>query len=172
MPARKPTSKAGIEYAQKVARACELKLMGWGLQRIADEVGWASKSSVSRAIAKAMADAVNEPATEIVAQEIARLDAMLEGLWPRATAGNVRSVEGVLQIMTRRAKLLGLDDFDKRMMELAERRQALDEAQGAMVFAMMTRVFDQLELTPHQRALLPAIIPGEIERIAEVRPEP
>lgn len=161
MPTRKPTSKAGIEHAQKVARCCELRLMGWSFTRIGEEVGW-HKSTVSRAITKAMSDAVTEPATVIVAQELERLDAMLEGLWPRATTGNVRAVEGVLQIMNRRAKFLGTDDFDKRMMELAERRQALDEAQGAMVFALMNRVFDKLGLTPEQRALLPVVVPGEI----------
>jgi hypothetical protein len=134
------------------------------MEAIGKELDW-HKSTVSRAINKAMTEIIQEPAELIVTQELERLDAMLEGLWPRATAGNVRAVEGVLQIMNRRARYLGLDDFDKRMLELAERRQQLDEAQGALVYALMNRVFDRLELTPQQRALLPVIVPDEIAAI-------
>jgi len=162
MPARQ--KPADVAYALKVARCCELRLKGWTMERIGQDVGW-NKSSVSRAITKATLDMVAEPAEAIVVQELDRLDAMLEGLWPKATSGNVRAVEGVLGIMTRRAKYLGLDDFDKRVMELAERRQSLDEAQGAMVFGLLTRIFDRLELTDAQRALLPDIVPGEIAAI-------
>lgn len=153
-----------MEHALKVARCCELRLMGWSMEDIGKDVGW-HKSTVSRAITKAMTEVIAEPAEAIVEQELQRLDAMLAGLWPRATTGNVRAVEGVLQIMNRRAKYLGLDDFDKRLLELAERRQALDEAQGAMVYALMNRVFDRLDLTPEQRALLPVVVPDEIAAI-------
>ena len=42
-------------------------------------------------------------------KEIARLDGMLEKLWPKARRGEVSAVDRVLKIGERRAKLLGIE---------------------------------------------------------------
>ncbi|MFW6344772.1 MAG: hypothetical protein ACOC0M_00350, partial [Halomonas sp.] len=41
--------------------------------------------------------------------ELDRLDRLLLGLWPKATAGSVAHVDRAIKVMERRAKLTGLD---------------------------------------------------------------
>jgi hypothetical protein len=55
-----------------------------------------------------------EKAADVQRLEIARLDAMLAGIWDKARGGNVAAIDRVLGIMQRRAKLLGLDLADKQ----------------------------------------------------------
>jgi hypothetical protein len=57
---------------------------------------------------------VQEPAEELRTMEVARLDQMLLGLWPKAIKGDTWAVDRVLKIMERRAALLGLDAPVKR----------------------------------------------------------
>lgn len=45
--------------------------------------------------------------------DLERLDAALEGLWPKVQAGVPRAVDALLGILDRRAKLLGLDQAVK-----------------------------------------------------------
>jgi hypothetical protein len=67
---------------------------------------------------------------------LARLDAMLAGLWDAATSGDGRAVAAVLNIEERRAAVLAqrepepgtaVDEFTRR---LAERRQAAPAARN------------------------------------------
>jgi hypothetical protein len=50
-----------------------------------------------------------EHAGDIRDLEIERLDALLEGLWEKASNGDERAVNSALKIMERRSRLLGLD---------------------------------------------------------------
>jgi DNA-binding CsgD family transcriptional regulator len=50
-----------------------------------------------------------DEAEELRRLEIERLDALQEGLWPKAAQGSVPAVQTVLKLMERRARLLGLD---------------------------------------------------------------
>jgi hypothetical protein len=63
-------------------------------------------------------DRLNEKRTEQASNvqrlEISRLDEMLKGIWAKAKAGNFQAINSVLAIMTRRARLLGLDLADKQ----------------------------------------------------------
>jgi hypothetical protein len=46
--------------------------------------------------------------------ELERMDAMIVALWPKVEKGDVQSVQAALGVMTRRAKLLGLDAPSKQ----------------------------------------------------------
>ncbi len=98
------------ERAARNERALELHLAGASYQKIATALGFASKSSAHEAVQKALAS--SRPVTiagEALETELARLDAMLVGLWAAARRGNVAAVDRVLKIMERRSKYLGLD---------------------------------------------------------------
>ena len=58
---------------------------------------------------RAIRDITKEPAKDVLELEVARLDAMLAGLWEKATDGDDKAVTSALRIMDRRAKYLGLD---------------------------------------------------------------
>jgi len=50
--------------------------------------------------------------------EALRLDQMQAALWQRATDGEVRAIDRILRIMERRARLLGLDEPERRETKL------------------------------------------------------
>ena len=102
-------------------------------RQIADAIG-ATKSTIARdAIAirhewQAQRIDAQETAT---AEELARLSAAEEAIWPKIIAGDLLAIDRLLRIMERRAKLLGLDapkriDITSRLLDLA-RHAGLDE---------------------------------------------
>lgn len=129
-------------------RAYELHLAGASYQQIADRLGYTDRSSARSAVLTELArhstkharesDLATERKIEIeeVPSELARLDAMLVGLWPKARRGDVHAVDRVLRIGERRDVLLerqddqqppihseetGLDEFTRR---LSDRRRS------------------------------------------------
>jgi len=98
-----------IVAAERQARALGLRKAGHGYATIARELGYASASGAHKAVDTALRALVAEPAAELRALDLARLDELLVGLWIDARRGNVAKVDRVLKIMQRRADLLGLD---------------------------------------------------------------
>lgn len=103
-----------IESAERQRQALELRKAGVGFQQIADKLGYADHSGAYRAVATALKKTLQEPADELRAIEVERLDQLLLGLWPKAIKGDTWSVDRVLKIMERRSALLGLDAPVKR----------------------------------------------------------
>lgn len=100
---------AAVELAQKRARALRLRIGGLTHEQIKDEMGLGSRARAYELIQGAIADITEEPAQEVRALELQRLDAMVLALWPKAMNGEPSAVDRVLDIMERRAKYLGLD---------------------------------------------------------------
>jgi hypothetical protein len=104
-----PLSKR-LSVAERRRLAIEMKLRGMTWQAIADSLGYrGGRAAVAVDVNRALEHIIKEPATELVNQEVARLDRMLEGLYPKATKGDARAADTVLRLMERRAKYLGLD---------------------------------------------------------------
>jgi len=104
-------SAAKAVHIQRVAQALELRRAGKSYPEIGAALGVA-QSHAHRLVAEGMEDAraqVTTEATQLRAEELSRLDAMMQGLWPSARKGGVTAVDRVLKIMERRARLLGLD---------------------------------------------------------------
>lgn len=104
-------SAAKAVHIQRVAQALELRRAGKSYPEIAAALGVAT-SHAHRLVEEGMTDArsqVGAEAAQLRSEEISRLDAMLQGLWPAARKGGVTAVDRVLKIMERRARLLGLD---------------------------------------------------------------
>lgn len=121
------------------ARALELHLAGATYQTIADQLGYASKASAHKVVREALDQLVmpeERPLDGVTDTAIARLDAMLVGLWPKARRGDVQAIDRVLKIEERRTALIalaqeqnpkverketGLSDFEKRLREREQR---------------------------------------------------
>lgn len=167
------TSPKGVDVAMKVAHAIQLRIEDHTWQEVADIAGYSSKAVAYNAVKRELDKIVREPAEHMVQMELEKLRAMEKEMLPKATTkgkGQIRYSAAVLRIMERRAKLLGLDDFERRSIELAERQHQLEQGDAAMVFQAMNRVFDRLNLTDEQRALLPIVVPEELGKIVEEEP--
>jgi hypothetical protein len=75
----------------------------------------------------ALRDMLWEDADKVRTLELARLDAMLAGMWPGAIAGDGHAVDACLKLMDRRARYLGLDAPVKITKTDADGRPVPDE---------------------------------------------
>jgi len=101
------------QRAKLAKKAHDLRLEGqtwWQIAEALKITETAAAGLVSEAIRYA-ATLVDESAKhQMLTVELNRLDALQRAVWPAAMAGDSRSVESVLKIMTHRSKLLGLED--------------------------------------------------------------
>jgi len=105
------TSKRLLLALERENKALSLRRSGANEAEIAESLGM-TKSGAHKAVWRALRRAQSltaEQADEWVALELDRLDRMQMALWPRALAGDVKAIDRILDIMRRRAKLLGLD---------------------------------------------------------------
>lgn len=161
-------SPRGIEHQLRLAKAIKMKLERHTWDEIAEACGWNSRSAAWQAVNKELDRRIQEPTDRLVQMELEKLDELEAELLPQAMKPGKRQASlasAEVRLMARRAKLRGLDDFDRRSIELAERRNALDKQQSTLVYEFMNRVFDRLELTEAQRAMLPDIVPDEMAKI-------
>jgi len=109
--ARRPTAKSMVLAKDRELECLALRKAGATYDQIGEKVGITregARKAVSRALAELSA-ATTEEAKEVRHLELERLDAMLLGLWQKASRGDPASVDRVLRIQERRARLLGLD---------------------------------------------------------------
>lgn len=99
--------------ADKWAKALELRKSGHTYEHIAAAVGYASKGAARDAVMRGIKEIVREPAEEVLALELARLDDMLIRALELARAGDPQAIDAVLKIMNRRSKYLGMDSPEK-----------------------------------------------------------
>lgn len=105
---RKATPSA-IHYAERRAKALRLRSLRMTYQQIADELYNGNRGQCYRDIQKGIDDLPREAAEHVRVQELELLDEMSRGLIPKARKGDDKAVQGMLRIMDRRAKYLGLD---------------------------------------------------------------
>lgn len=103
------TSERRLLAIDKQRQALELRLAGVTLSEIARMLGYKSASGVVKALDSAILRTLQQPADNVRALELTRLDRLVIALWPKALAGDSDAVRRVLDIMERRSKYLGLD---------------------------------------------------------------
>lgn len=125
------TSPRRIDAAQRRAKALEMRRDGRKFQDIADALGYKSRGAAAQDVQRALALTVSEPAAEVRALELMRLDEMwvaaldvLKRSHITVSNGRVIEIDGqplvddgpvlqaidrLLKIQERRAKYLGLD---------------------------------------------------------------
>lgn len=109
---RQKTDRRAIATVEKQRQVLELRKAGADYETIAKKVGYANRSAAYKACQSALERVTKEPAEEVLALELGRLDGMLLGLWPNARIGHLGAIDRVLRIMERRSKYLGLDQTD------------------------------------------------------------
>jgi hypothetical protein len=75
------------------------------------------------------------------------------------------AINTAIKIGERRAKLLGLDDFERRMAEAAERKVALQERDALAVAQMLANVVRKLELDPDKTNLARELVMTELKAL-------
>jgi hypothetical protein len=71
----------GAESRKRDARAADLHGQGWSYQRIADELGFASKGHAHNAVMRAFADIPGEEAKHARQVDLERIDRLIEQAW-------------------------------------------------------------------------------------------
>ena len=110
-PRRPDTDRRTITGEENRLRALQLRKAGLPYHAIGQQLGTTSQYAFK--LVKAALEHLRTrcaEATETLRQlELERLDALLMGLWTPASRGDHASIDRVLKIMERRARLLGLD---------------------------------------------------------------
>jgi len=99
-----------ITAVERQRKALELRKQGKAYGDIAAECGYKSASGAHAAVRTALRKTLHEPADELRQIENARLDAMLEALWPSIRQGDAKAIAAGVKISERRARLNGLDE--------------------------------------------------------------
>lgn len=136
MPPSK-TSRTHVEVAERRRKLLELRKAGLTYQEVLDhhpDLGYKTTAEAAQDGTRALRAVLEEPAKDIVALEVGRLDALNQSLWAAARKGDVRAVDRVLAIMQRRARLLGLD--------YADRNTAVEDSKDAR--SMLADLAEQL----------------------------
>src|SRR5262249_5396385 len=110
---RRKTSADMIDAALRQTEALRLRQAGNTFAQIAEMLGYSDPSGARNAVMAALRENVTEPNAEMRALELARLDALHAALWSEALAGDLPTVDRILKLMERRAKILGLDASPK-----------------------------------------------------------
>ena len=97
------------ELVDKEIKVLELRRAGLTWQRISEETGFADASGAYLAYKRAIKRTMQQPADELREQELDRIDRLQLALWPKAMKGDNASINTIVRLMERRARLLGLD---------------------------------------------------------------
>ena len=97
------------ELVDREVKVLELRRAGLTWQRISEETGYADASGAYLAYKRAIKRTMQQPADELREQELDRIDRLQLALWPKAMKGDNASVNTIVRLMERRARLLGLD---------------------------------------------------------------
>ncbi len=104
------TSPRAIEGAKKSGEAVRLRLAGTSYSEIATRLGYANAGGAYKATLRGI-EALGPPEDAASLRDIQRqrLEALLSGAWDTARSGDTKSIDVVLRILARQARLDGLD---------------------------------------------------------------
>lgn len=111
-PDTSPTLIMAREFEEQ---AFDLRKRGHTYREIGIRLG-VTKQAAHKAVKRVLEHLATELAEDVPrvrAMELERLDALLEGRWDAAVAGDDSALDRVLRIMERRAKLTGIDAPEK-----------------------------------------------------------
>jgi hypothetical protein len=113
-----------IDLTEVEVQVLELRKAGWTFERIAQRLGYANKSGAWKAYDRALTATLQEPADELRALERERLDALFGSMYEIAvTKGSARHAEVALKAMEQRARLLGLNAPERRVLDVVTHDQ-------------------------------------------------
>ena len=157
-----------VAAQDRLARAVELRVQGWGLQQIADELGYGSVGTLSRRINGVLRGRLEERGEALLQLELERLDKAaatadeLQG--PRQTPlTRARGVEMAVRVSERRSRMLGLDHAERRADAVAAAQ--VDRTTLLSIAAAVHRAIGRVDLTPDQVEALRLAVAAELEAL-------
>lgn len=121
-----------IRLQLREAHVLRLRATRMTFDRIAEQTGYADGSGAYKAFRRAMQATIQEPADELRRIELESLDQLYRSALPRALGGNMRAMENCLRIQERRARLVGLDAPQRRVVDVVT-TDAMDRMLGEML---------------------------------------
>lgn len=112
-------------------KALELHLAGATYELIAEQLGYSDKGHAHRDVAKALADLAPD-IDELGASDVARLNGIITGLWPKARRGDVQAGALVAKLIEQRRAMVA----DER----AEETKKPEESSGGSKLARLRAV--------------------------------
>lgn len=112
-----PTSPKNIQIRERHQRALALRRGGMLYSEIAKQLGYADKKSAQRAVMAELDAQGAEDAPAVRAMEVERLDTLFMIQWAKAMRGDGWATRHCIEIMERRARLLGLDAPMRQIIE-------------------------------------------------------
>jgi hypothetical protein len=100
---------------------------------------------------------------EAIRLEELRLDELQEGIWPRALAGDPRSVEVALKVLERRARMQGLDFADMISGQLVE----VERAKVKVMATALVSALNAAGLNAEQRKQITAAFLAELRTVQQ-----
>jgi hypothetical protein len=98
-----------LEAVEQQEKALRYRKMGLTYGEIAERLGMRSSQTAWSAVESALKRTLQEPADDLRKLELGRLDAMFVPVYVQACRGDLAALNAALNIMARRARLLGLD---------------------------------------------------------------
>lgn len=89
--------------------ALQLRLKGYSLYEIAQELGFSSSAGARKAVLSAVRKVGYEPAAEMIKIHLQRIDRMLKVLDPKVLRGDDKAISTANRLLKRQADLMGLD---------------------------------------------------------------
>lgn len=103
------TQQDAVNAHERTKQALEYRKAGLAYAAIAERLGYRDRRTAWQAVHNALMKTLREPADEVRALEVERLDALYLQMFSRAMKGDYGAVDRCIKISERRAKLLGLD---------------------------------------------------------------
>jgi len=122
-----------LQAREREAQAVELRKNGLSYAAIGAELGISdegARKACKRALERMLSE-LQESAEELREIELGRLDHMQTALWQKALDGDCQTIDRVLRIMQRRAKLAGLDAPERVEQTINEAGYTDDQIQEA-----------------------------------------
>jgi hypothetical protein len=158
-------SPRSLDALLRRAKALELRRAGFTWQEIADRksLGYTTPRHVQRDVMRLLSQLIDQPAQEVIALELSRLDAITQALWQNVRNGDLPATDRLFMAMRMRQELLGLhkiniehsvvtvSDLDREIARLTVEMSELDaKAKGRDEGG--TSISDRQELEEAQRA--------------------
>ena len=166
---QEPTNPHNVAEARRRSQAVQLRIAGTSLAKIAEALGYHDATGARRAIMTELKH-LREPGEEYLALELARLDQMQMALNVAVRNGDPAAITAALRVMERRAKYLGLDDFEARMAAVAEEATLGQALQASWLQDMMMNVLHRLNLSDDQWAVVPGVVVDELDAVSSNTP--
>ena len=129
--------KSSVATVEREAQALSLRRRGMPYNDIATYMGLSGPGAAYRIVQRGLCRLIQEPADDVRAMELDRLDTFLFRLSGRIELGDTKAIDTALKVMDRRAKLMGLDAPTKVQAEVTTNDGTSIDSEVARLVALL-----------------------------------